>query len=149
MNETEAHKKYNHILKNVKKLVGGKTTYLGQLDRTAKSIFGNKFHGVYASDKIPILDNKSPYCILNLDKSYESGSHWVALARIGKNSIIYDSFGRCYTQIIPELEYSGNGRIHNTDQDVEQPIRATDCGARCLAWLIFLDRYGAENALKI
>ena len=149
MDEKEAHKKYNQILKNVKKIVGGKTTYLGQLDRASKSIFGGKFYGVYPADKIPKLNDKKKYCILNLDKSTEPGSHWVALAKIGKNSIIYDSFGRSYTQIIPELKYSGNGRIHNTDQDTEQPLTATDCGARCIAWLKFLDVYGAENALKI
>ena len=50
MDEKEAHKKYNQILKNVKKIVGGKTTYLGQLDRAGKSIFGN-LHALVYNDR--------------------------------------------------------------------------------------------------
>tara|TARA_R110001606_G_scaffold389388_1_gene555484 strand:- start:431 stop:880 length:450 start_codon:yes stop_codon:yes gene_type:complete len=149
MDEKTAHKKYNQILKEIEKMVGSKTTYLQQLNKAGKKILGVKFRGVFPSDRIPKLNDLSPYCILNLDKSNEPGSHWVSLAKIGKNSIIYDSFGRCYTKIIPKLIYSGNGKIINTDRDVEQPITATNCGARSLAWLKFLDKYGAENALLI
>tara|TARA_R110000772_G_scaffold53495_1_gene122402 strand:+ start:11205 stop:11654 length:450 start_codon:yes stop_codon:yes gene_type:complete len=149
MDEKTAHNKYNDILKSVIKEVGNKTTFLQQLNHAGKKIFGVKFRGVFPSDRIPKLNDLSPYCILNLDKSTEPGSHWVSLAKIGKHSIIYDSFGRCHTKIIPQLKYSGNGRVLDTDQDVEQPITATDCGARSLAWLKFLDKYGAENALLI
>ena len=149
MDEKTAHKKYNVILKSIINKVGNKTTYLGQLDKVCKKMFGVKFHGVYPSDRIPKLTDKTPYCILNLDKSHEPGSHWVSLAKIGKHSIIYDSFGRHHTEIIPQLKYSGNGRVLDTDQDVEQHITATNCGARSIAWLKFLDKYGAVNALKI
>lgn len=149
MDEKKANRVYNKILKDVKKVVGGKTTYLGQLNKAGKKLLGVKFHGVYPSDKIPVLTDKTPFCILNLDKSNESGSHWISLAKIGKHSIAYDSFGRCYTKIIPQLRYSGNGKIYNTDEDIEQPLKSTDCGARSLAWLLFLDKYGSENALKI
>jgi hypothetical protein len=149
MNEKTANKKYNNILKSVKKKVGSKTTYLDQLNRAGQAIFGIKFRGVFPADKIPKLNNLAPYCILNLDKSTEPGSHWISLAKIGRHSITYDSFGRTHTKIIPQLQYSGNGKVLNTDRDVEQPIMSTDCGARSLAWLKFLDKYGAENALLI
>lgn len=149
MNQKTAHREYNKILKSVKKRVGGKTTYLGQLDRAGKDIFGSRFHGVYPSDKIPKLTDRKPYAILNLDRSDESGSHWIALAKVGNNSIVYDSFGRHHTKIIPSLLYSGNGKLISTDDDQEQHIMATDCGARSLAFLLFLDKHGAENSLLI
>ncbi len=149
MDEKTAHREYNKILKSVKKRVGGKTTYLGQLDRAGKDIFGSRFHGVYPSDKIPKLTDRKPYAILNLDRSDEPGSHWIALAKVGTNSIVYDSFGRHHTKIIPSLLYSGNGKLISTDDDQEQHIMATDCGARSLGFLQFLDKHGAQNSLLI
>ena len=87
---------------------------------------------------------------IELDNSIEPGSHWVALAKLNKNeSIIYDSFGRGYTQIIPKLRYSGNGRIINTDDDAEQTIYENNCGQRCLAWLLYLKHYGSDKAETI
>lgn len=150
MNEKTAHNKYDAILRSVKKLVGGKTTYLQQLAKAGTKLFGAKFHGVYPSDKIPKLSNRTPYAILNLDKSYQTGSHWIAIATSNNNIIVYDSFGRSNKNIIPALGRGFiNGRVIDTDRDVEQDIMATDCGARSLAWLVFFDKYGAKNALLI
>jgi len=149
MDEKTAHREYNKILRLVKKRVGGKTTYLQQLDKAGKQMFGSKFHGVYPSDKIPKLTNKTPYAILNLDKSTEPGSHWISIAKVGDHTIVYDSFGRHHTKIIPSLKFSGNGKLISTDDDQEQPILSTDCGARSISWLEFLDKHGAENALLI
>jgi hypothetical protein len=143
---------YDKILKDeIYPLVGDKTTYLSQLNEAGHKIFGPFFKGTYASDKIPRLNDLARYCILNLDKSHEPGSHWVALAKEIDidGCIVYDSFGRKTSQIIPNLYFSGNGRLIQTDPDSEQKIHETDCGARCLAWLVFLDRYGPEAALLI
>lgn len=145
-----ADKEYTKILRSVKKIVGNKTTWLQQLNSAGKLLLGTKFKGVFPSDHIPRLSKKKPYCILNLDRSTEPGSHWIALGKLPSgDSIVYDSFGRKYTEIIPKLTHSGNGKILNTDPDAEQDILETDCGARSLAWLVFLDKYGAESALKI
>lgn len=144
---------YNHYLtRSIYPLIGDKTTYSSQLMGAGKKLLGVKFKGVYPSDKIPKLNDLSPYCILNLDKSNESGSHWVALAKIphpSKDSVIYDSFGRDYKKIIPNLEYSGNGKIKNTDRDAEQKKLETDCGSRCLSFLMVLDKKGLDTALLI
>ena len=147
--EKDAEILYKKILKDVEGLTGDKTTYLQQLNGVGKKILGVKFKGVFPSDKIPKLHDLTPYCILNLDKSTEPGSHWVALAKHGKDSILYDSFGRDNKQIIPALRYSGNGSIIDTDRDAEQKIKETNCGARCLAWLKFFDEYGAKNSMLI
>jgi hypothetical protein len=67
----------------------------------------------------------------------------------GNDSMLYDSFGRDHSKIIPSLRYSGNGRIINDTSDAEQNIKQTDCGARSIAFLVFFDRYGPENAILI
>ena len=63
--------------------------------------------------------------------------------------MFYDSFGRNDTEIIPNLKYSGNGKIINTDDDTEQEIMEENCGARCLAWLCLYDEYGEDTAILI
>lgn len=143
---------YNKKLNEIeKKYVGDKTTFLGQLNGAGKKILGIKFKGVYPSDKIPKLNDLSPYCILNLDKSDMPGSHWVALAKNDKlnHTILYDSFGRNNIKIIPNLRFSGNGKIIDTDRDAEQNEKETNCGARCLAWLCMYDEYGEDVAKLI
>jgi hypothetical protein len=149
--EKQAEEVYKHYLHKVYDLIGDKTTYLGQLEGAGKKLLKVKFKGVYPSDKIPKLNDLAPYCILNLDKSTEAGSHWIALAKIPNSprSVIYDSFGRDYKSIIPDLNYSGNGRIINTDRDAEQKVLETDCGARCIAWLCVFDKFGADIAKLI
>ena len=131
--------------------MGDKSTFLSELNGVGRKLLGVKFHGVYPSDKIPRLNDLSPYCILNLDKSNEPGSHWVALAKLeDKNaSVIYDSFGRDHMKIIPNLQYSGNGRIIQPEDDSEQHVLQESCGQHCLGFLLFLDRYGIKNALYI
>ena len=120
--ESVANKLYLKYLKLAKSIVGSDTTYLGQLNGAGKKLLGAKFKGVYPSDKIPHLTDLSPYCILNLDSSKEQGSHWIALVKSPNENkcMVYDSFGRKYKRIIPILDYSGNGRIINTDDDAEQ-----------------------------
>jgi len=150
--KTEAEKLYNYyLIKIVYPLIGDKTTYLSQLNGTCKKLFGVKFKGVFPSDKIPKLNDLSPYCILNLDNSKQSGSHWIALAKLNdkNDTLVYDSFGRDYKKIIPNLNYSGNGRIKNTDRDSEQNVLQTDCGARCIAFLMVFHRHGYNMAKYI
>ena len=148
--EKQAEKVYNYYLnKKVYPLIGDKTTYLTELEGAGKKLFKVKFKGVFPSDKIPKLNDLSPYCILNLDSSKEKGSHWIALAKLGSDTLVYDSFGRDYKKIIPNLSYTGNGRIKNTDRDSEQNVLQTDCGARCIAFLMVFDKHGKEIALKV
>lgn len=141
---------YNAILKDIiKPISGDNTTYLSEILGIGKKLLGVKFKGVYPSDKIPKLNDLSPYAVLNLDTSKEKGSHWVAIAKKNNNTYLYDSFGRRDTQIIPNLQFSGNGKIINTDDDAEQKITQYDCGARCLCFLVFFDKWGADNAMLI
>ena len=63
---------YTTILKDIiTPLAGNNTTYLSELLEIGKTLLGDKFKGVYPSDKIPKLNELSPYAILNLDTSRE------------------------------------------------------------------------------
>lgn len=148
--ERVAEAKYNRILhKIVIPLVGNKTTFQNQLHRAGKKLLGVKFKGVYPSDKIPRLNDLAPYCILNLDKSNEPGSHWIALAKYRDGCIVYDSFARKASRIIPQLNFSGNGKAYSDTKDSEQDITETNCGARSLAFLAFIETHGEKDALLI
>lgn len=149
----QVENEYRLYLKKIQYMMASDdTTYLSQLEKVGKKLFSVQFKGVYPSDKIPKLNDLAPYCILNLDKSKEPGSHWVALCKVKdrKNEcLFYDSFGRNYTEIIKNLKFSGNGRIKNTENDAEQKILEQNCGQRCLAWLKMCHDYGPEVALMI
>lgn len=139
---------YNLVLKEVVKILGNNTTDSIQLYNISKSLLGDKFLGVYASDEIPKLNN-GEYAILNLDKSNMAGSHWVAICKFNNKLFFYDSFGRSYKTIMKVLKDSNNGEIINSDKDAEQEIKENNCGARSIAMLLFFDKYGYEYAKYI
>lgn len=149
INEKKAEKLFKHYLTMIYKLVGKNTTYLSQLEGSGKLLLGVKFKGVFPSDKIPRLNDLSPYAIINLDNSKESGSHWIAIAKKDDKTLVFDSFGRSYKRIIPQLNLTGNGRIINTDLDVDQKVKQTDCGARSLCWILLYDNHGWNVAKHI
>ena len=147
INEKKAEKIYRKKLKIVEGIVGTKSTWLNQLDALGKKLFKNKFHGVYPSDEIPTL-GRGQYCIVNVDKRGESGSHWIALAKYGSKLLFYDSFGRKGIKLIP-MAGNGNGVVVDTDRDVEQDFLEENCGARCLAWIWVFDECGGKTASLI
>lgn len=151
MTEKSANKMYNNILKKiVTPLVGDKSTFQHDLEKAGRKLLGTEFKGVYPSDKIPVLNDLKKYAIINLDKSTEPGSHWVAIAHQNQKIYVYDSFGRKTVKILPALFQSGNGsKILDTEPDPEQKIDETNCGGRSLSWLIFFEHYGSKNALLI
>ena len=127
-------------------IVGKKTTNGGDLENVCKMFLGNKFNGVYPSDMIPRLTNHKKYAILNLDDSTQGGSHWVAIAKMKNNVMLFDSYGRKGAKIIPYLGKSGNGTVINVDEDADQKINEKNCGARCIAWLLLYDLWGSKMA---
>lgn len=149
--EKKAEQYYQKVLKYVENNKTGKdTTYSTQLEKVCRELFGINFKGVFASDRIPKLSSLKPYCILNLDRTGEPGSHWVALAKCDGGAMFYDSFGRDNTTIIKNLQFSGNGSIIDVDKkDKEQKVKEMNCGARCIAWLLVFNDLGEEYAQLI
>lgn len=116
-------------------ILGHDTTYSTDLQKVAKRLIGDKFKGVSPSDKIPKM-NDGDFAIVNIDKSYEPGSHWLGLYK-KKDFWTYDSFGRDANKFLPM-------KTKNTDRDAEQKITENNCGARALAWLYFVKVFGIE-----
>jgi hypothetical protein len=130
--------------------LGSNTTYANVLQNVAYKKLGIHFKGVYASDQIPVLNDLHKYAILNLDKSTQSGSHWIAVAYEDNKIYVFDSFGRQSIKIIPSIykSYSAN-KIIDTDHDAEQTEDEKNCGALSLTWLLFFDKWKAKNAVLI
>lgn len=137
---------YNTLLRKVEKRMGNETTFSNDLHNVAKSLLGHKFQGIFTADKLPKLTKTQPYAIVNLDSSWEEGSHWIALAKSGKKVIFYDSFGRPNSSILPLLK---GGNVVNTEDDAEQKMEETNCGQRSTSWLLLFDKYGEKMALQV
>lgn len=146
--ESYAEMLYNRILKNIAYPALGKdVTFMNDLNSFGKLMLGKKFVGVFPSDKIPTLTKTSPYAIINLDKTGESGSHWISIVKSGDKTYVYDSFARANFTIIPSLSNSNNGEIVDSDlSDREQKIIQNDCGARAISFILLSDTFGIELA---
>ncbi len=131
----------------VKYLKHNKTTNSEELSKLGKKIFGDKFRGVFPSDKIPDLNNKE-MVIANLDNSSQAGSHWIALYKDNDNLWIYDSFGRSVYSILPILK-KHKGKIKEADKDAEQKIEQECCGQYSTAFLCVCHFHGVELAKLI
>lgn len=125
-----------HAIVDLTTQITPETTSNKELEKLGKAFLGKKFKGVYSSDTVP---NKKGYYIVNLDPSHMPGSHWVAVLRDGR-TYVYDSFGR--KDLLPF-------RATYTESDPEQLTVSTNCGARSLAWLILVDKWGIKQGLKI
>jgi len=151
MNNKEiAETLYNFVLHEyIEKKIGNETTYDSELSNFCNELLGSKFAGVFPSDKIPKLTNKKPYCILNLDRSDQSGSHWVSLCYDNGAYLFYDSFGRKNTKIINSLSKTIKTIIKDSELDAEQNIMETNCGQRSISFLLIHDMYGKEYSKYI
>ena len=126
----EAEKQYKLYLKHVEAAIGNRdVTYGGTIEELCRYLFGKKFAGVYARDRIPKNLN-GRYAVVNMDKHDMPGSHWVGMA----GEFVYDSFGRITLPGRP------------TERDTEQDALEVNCGQRCIAWLCVYDVFGAEVA---
>ena len=150
---------YEKLVLVVMKLMGKKTTTDNfELLRAGKQLLGDNFAGVYSSDQRPALSKNKPYAILNTKSTSSGGEHWVGLARMpfakardasasstGK-IMHYDSFGRSHRQLFPDR---WEDEAIDTELDVEQDERTTECGQRSLAWLLLFDQFGSSAAKMI
>jgi len=97
------------------------------------------FIGCFAADKIPQEIQKYPCSmVVNLDKSFQNGSHWIAFFIINPEKIlIFDSL------LLPEIptliknfisKYP-NHLINNVP--LQNPLLPT-CGQHCIAFIYFI-----------
>ena len=135
---------YEKLVLVIMKLMGKKTTTDNvELMQAGKQLLGDKFAGVYSSDQRPALSKKRPYAVLNTKPTASGGEHWIALARMPPSGKLmhYDSFGRLHRQLFPDR---WEDEAVDTELDVEQDERTSECGQRSLAWLLLFDRPRTE-----
>ena len=103
------------------------------------------FRGVFMRDTLPLKPQKIECGVMNLNQSYQAGSHWVCYYKNGNERIYFDSFG----QITPieiqrylktPYEFKSNEEVIHRNTDIVQNINSTNCGHLCLIVLHALAR---------
>ena len=136
---------YKESLREIERGLGNGITNSREVTEMGECLFDAKYKGTYAVDRLPKLKH-GECCIINLDRSHQPGSHWVAVFKSNNKYVIYDSFGRKSSKILKSLKRLD---IIDTDYDPEQMMQEDNCGQRSLAWLWCVYKLGIENALKI
>ena len=144
-------KKFNKYKKTIIEQIGNKALFDDQINSICSKLFGSKWAGAYAVDKIPIKKyNEIHYFIVNTDKSNEAGEHWVAVVLHKSNAYLYDSFGRKSINILkPLANLLSKKSIHITDSDYtkEQHGDTQICGQLCISFLLCYDQFGRDALL--
>jgi hypothetical protein len=136
----------NDILSLMHHIIPGNASNF-DLDDIGRKLFGKKYFGTWPSDKMPKLSVKRPYCILNVDKSGEAGSHWVGCVYDSGDILVYDSFGRKSSVLLPDAFKGLN--VVDTEYDAEQSIEMIDCGARSMSAILIYNDYGRSMFLSL
>ena len=105
---------------------------------------GSNFLGVFASDKLPKTIRTPSSLIANLDRSEDTGSHWVALFFPNDGLAEYmDSYG--FAPSTPFREILGSTfRCNKTF--LQSPFSAV-CGQYCLYFLMQRNRLSSMNSV--
>jgi hypothetical protein len=142
-------KVYNNYLAEIERILGKNTSTNNiELNDLCNRLFGKKFIGVFASDKLPKL-KKNQMCIANLDTSKQSGTHWVSFYCNDQGTCyFYDSFGR-KVKTFKNLNKRNKHIKEAQDYDAEQSYIETNCGQRTIAWLCCCETLPIEEVLKI
>lgn len=147
-----AEEMFQNYKTQIIKSMGINSTYLEQLTKICKQLFGKYYIGTFAFDKIPSKMGKNKMLIFNLDKMGESNKeHWVAIYKYAHNKILfYDSFGRSHTKLFTNLgELSKNNLIQDSEKDAEQFGNSSICGQLCIAFLCICHNNGINYAKYI
>lgn len=121
-------------------------------------MLGKDWKGAFACDEHMFIKNKSSHLsdvsridglmIVNNKTRAHGGEHWVAVASKDGTLYVFDSFGRPTKDLIPSL-YNSKLKVRDSDYDKDQNVSQTDCGSRCIGWLMLLKEHGVENALLL
>lgn len=96
----------------------------------------NKFRGVYPADQIrDVVLNENETVIINLSRSYEIGTHFVAAAKQNGQYIYFDSLGLLLKQ--PDIHHFLVQLRKNVlyDRIQIQPFDSQLCGFYCMLFI--------------
>jgi hypothetical protein len=144
----------NKILKKVELKVGNGQTSTTDLNEAGNKLIGKSFYGAFASDEFRGFENsRKRFAIMNTESSNSrsGGVHWISLVKLGNRKIlVYDSFGRSISRIIKSpKDWNGGKQIITPSPDPEQKNSESNCGARCLSFILLFKKVGLNNVLKL
>lgn len=91
-------------------------------------------------DELPLKPHKNECGILNLNNSYQNGSHWVAWFKKGNFKFYFDSYGD--TNPPKELiKYLGKDNIYYNEDRIQNYDDPPICGHLCLIFLENLNKF--------
>lgn len=95
------------------------------------------FIGIYSIDNLPDKISQNQCCIINLDNSYSSGTHWTTVFIGQRFAEYYDSFGLIADERIRNMmKTSGKPLIYSCSE--VQPVNNNSilCGYYCCLYII-------------
>lgn len=106
------------------------------------------FKGVYDAANIPTLKHNQ-YCIFNNKTYSQGGEHWISICKLKEDYFVYDSFGRKTKEYMNNNYKTHMNKWIQTDDNPEQNIIQTNCGARCISWIITCNKFGIKTVKDI
>ena len=92
------------------------------------------FIGCHSKDQIFLIENNKSM-IINLQNSYEPGSHWIALKRVKNSIFVFDSFGIGYIPV-GIFKVFKNFKIITNIYRI-QDISSNLCGMFCVLFILY------------
>src|SRR5262245_38730488 len=105
-----------------------------QIDTVLRRFGLSKYIGVFVCDKLP--KNINGACVVNLDKSYERGSHWIVIWVNDGIGEYFDTFGRRPTAILENYMNKNCASWSYNDKQI-QSAASKYCGQYCVLFTIF------------
>lgn len=124
-----------------------------QVNRLGKSLFGYRYLGTFALDKVPlhfIRDAKLQHFIINTQTSNLPGQHWIAVTVYdNEKAYIFDSFGvPPPSLLVNQLKRRGIQKIYYSQQQV-QNFGTLLCGQLALQHLLHVDLSGRARGVSV
>ena len=140
---------YKHALKAIEAELGKGETSDADLNRLGRILFGKQWAAAVPANVVCPVSSARPYGITNTKGA--PGEHWMGVVwEAPKRRMVFDSFGRRVLRISADPKILAHGgRIDNTAAIDTQPILASDCGQRSMAWLVVYALRGADAARAI
>ena len=101
----------------------------------------DNFGGVFAINRLPLIQKKQRSLVINLNPSYKEGFHWVAVYFKRDGSAFYfDSFGRLPEGNVLTLIERFAPRGYNYSRMKLQNDFSASCGYFCILFVLLANR---------
>lgn len=98
-------------------------------------------------DELPKYPNKIECGIINLENSYQLGSHWTCYYKNNDKTYYFDSYGDSKPPI-ELVKYIGSHNLWYNEDRVQDFNDPPICGHLCLLFLKYLPNYDFKSSLN-